>query len=46
MAETYRKAGARHEVREIPRLGHISTFLFSSREVDEAIGFLDGVLKR
>lgn len=46
MAETYRKAGARHEVREIPRLGHITTFLFSSREVDEAIGFLDGVLKR
>jgi acetyl esterase/lipase len=46
MADTYRRAGARHEMREIPRLGHISTFLFSTREVDEAIDFLDGVLKR
>ena len=46
MAETYRKAGARYEVREIPRLGHITTFLFSEKEVDEAIDFLDGVLKR
>lgn len=46
MMETYRKAGARCEVRVLPRLGHISTFLFSSKEVDEAIGFLDGVLKR
>lgn len=46
MADTYRREGARCEVRVLPRLGHISTFLFSGREVDEAIGFLDGELKR
>lgn len=46
MIDSYRKAGARYEKRVVPRLGHITTFLFSRREVGEAIDFLDRELKR
>lgn len=45
MREVYRRAGIRCETRVLWGRGHISAFLFSNDEVDEAVGFLDGILK-
>lgn len=45
MIDSYRKAGARYEVQTINGLGHISAFLFSNHQVDQAIDFLDRTVK-
>lgn len=45
MADAYRHAGKRAEVRWMPGRGHIAAFVFSREVVDEAIDFLDREVK-